>query len=246
MKTTNKILLAALIIILIAVTVTMAVFRSAITRDLVIGSGNVITRQVDVPAFSAIDVSGRMNMTLSQTQDHSLSIEADDNLMELIIAEVENNTLKVYLKETIGRYKTLNIEVSLMELESLTASGGARVTSETPLRGEILSHILKAGAISDLNLYFDEIALELMAGASATLSGQVRKMVASSLAGSELKAYELETEDCVITTTAGSRNEVYATNSLKVNASAGSVVNYTGDPLMTEFNSSTGARISAR
>ncbi len=246
MKTTNKILLGALIIVLLAVTIAMAIFRSAISKDLVIGSGEVITRQVDVSPFSAIDVSGRMNMTLNQSNGHSVSIEADDNLIELIITEVKNNTLRVYLKESIGRYKSLNIEVSMENLESLTASAGARVTSETPLRGEILSLILKAGAVSDLRLHFDEIALELGGGSSAILAGQVRKMVASSMAGSELKAFELKTKDCVITTSAGSRNEVYATNNLKVNANTGSVVNYTGDPFLTDFNSSTGARISSR
>jgi hypothetical protein len=56
------------------------------------GSGNIITKTINVQSFDQIDVSGVFSLKLSQGSKEELKIEADDNLQDLF--EVKNDGSK--------------------------------------------------------------------------------------------------------------------------------------------------------
>ncbi|OGO16907.1 MAG: hypothetical protein A2Z14_01960 [Chloroflexi bacterium RBG_16_48_8] len=52
------------------------------------GSRNIITEARDVGGFNRIELEGMGKVILTQGEEESLTIEADDNLMEYITTEV--------------------------------------------------------------------------------------------------------------------------------------------------------------
>ena len=53
-----------------------------------IGSGNVVKEERKVSSFNAIEVSGAFDVELVQGTAIAVTVEADDNLMDLIRTEV--------------------------------------------------------------------------------------------------------------------------------------------------------------
>ncbi len=62
------------------------------------GSGAVITEKRSVSGFHAVSVSSNITLQLTQTGDESLTIEAEDNIMPLLVSEVSEDTLSLGLK----------------------------------------------------------------------------------------------------------------------------------------------------
>ena len=59
------------------------------SRDVITGSGNVITESRDVSGFDGVSHTGIGRVIITQSDTESLTIEADDNLMEYITSEVQ-------------------------------------------------------------------------------------------------------------------------------------------------------------
>ena len=66
------------------------------------GNRHVVSQQRSISNdFESIKVSQGLNLYITQSNDVSLSVEADENLHELIMTEVENGTLRIYTTKNI-------------------------------------------------------------------------------------------------------------------------------------------------
>src|SRR5436190_1795456 len=63
------------------------------------GSGNVITKTVNVSSFDQLDVSGVFSLKLSQGSKEEVKIEADDNLQDLFEVKNDGSTLTITMKK---------------------------------------------------------------------------------------------------------------------------------------------------
>src|SRR5262245_60543573 len=63
------------------------------------GSGNVITKTVNVQSFDQLDVNGVFALKLLQGSKEEVKIEADDNLQELFEVKNEGSTLTITMKK---------------------------------------------------------------------------------------------------------------------------------------------------
>ena len=125
-----------LIILLIAIGVTLIIVASAIILlgewqpTNIVGSGNLVTQQKDFSGFSAIQVSSGFKVEISKSSFYSISITADDNIIDYIQVLKTGNTLHLGLQMGSYQSTTLQVEIELPELNSLELSGGTSGTTE--------------------------------------------------------------------------------------------------------------------
>ncbi len=62
-------------------------------------SGNIVTKNVSVQPFDAIQASGLYELVLSEGEKESVKIEADDNLQSLFIVLNNGNNLKIEMPD---------------------------------------------------------------------------------------------------------------------------------------------------
>lgn len=245
MKTTNKILLAALIVIMAIFFFLMVWVRLNLNiGPATEGSLNVVTEKREVTAFNAIDASGGINVELVQGPEIGLTIEADDNLIEFIEIEVTDSVLKIRLREKIGDHKAIEVKVDFVSIEAIRASAGAKVSSESPIVGKALKFETSSGAISRLNLEFESIAIEASSGAQAELSGTAGQLMLQSSTGAIIEALGLKAENASVKSSSGAINNVSASNELSMEASSGAIVNYQGQPVIKNQKTSSGGIIT--
>lgn len=246
MKTSNKIMLAALILLLVMLTVLLVFVRVNLKLGpLTEGSMNVVTETRQIASFKAIEASGGLTIELLQDDTIGLTIEADDNLIELVVTEVDDEVLKIHLKERVGKHKALDVKVAFVTLEALRASAGVRVTSVTTLVGLALEHALSSGAYSDLNLDFETLTLEATSGSHAKLAGKVSELFIKSNAGSQVEASELQAQNATINTSSGAVNHIFVNNEMSIDASSGALVSYGGQPVNKSIETSSGGEVKS-
>mgnify|MGYP001059219324 CR=1 FL=1 len=87
----------AIVTVLVAVLLTSGLLVGC-QGGVVKGSGNLKTEIFNFSDFTRVDVSSAFEAEIAQSGSYSVSITADDNLLEYIRVSKEGQTLKVGLK----------------------------------------------------------------------------------------------------------------------------------------------------
>jgi len=234
MKTLSRISIALLLLI----TTTSCYF------DGVKGNRNVITQQRKLSSdFNAIDVSQGIEVYLTISDNVSLSLEADENLHDIIITEVNDGVLHVYAEKNIWSAKSRKVYVTARSINEIVATSGAGVRSENTIIAEDFKIKATSGSNVRLQLKVDNLTCNTTSGANARLKGKAISFNVKSTSGSNIKAQELETESCTAKVTSGSNVYVNVTNSLNAKATSGGDIRYIGNPKKVQENSSASGSI---
>jgi hypothetical protein len=219
--------------ILFLVTSCSAIFNRA-TK----GSGNVVIQDIKVGVFSEIEMGGVFNIILSQGTKEAVSIEADDNLLDLITAKVSEKKLIIDFKsgELIRDYTKLNVFITLVDINKLYANCVGNVSAPNPLSLESL--ILESSGVGDLNLVLDcnDLTIDKSGVGDITLSGQTNNFTINSSGVGDILALELDSKNVVINTSGVGDVQVNAGNSIDVNTSGVGDVEFIGDPRIEKIN----------
>src|SRR4026207_754687 len=66
------------------------------------GSGHIQTEKRNVGRFDGVQASGSMDIEVTNGDNVSVEVEADDNILPYVITKVDNGLLDVYLKPHIS------------------------------------------------------------------------------------------------------------------------------------------------
>ena len=234
MKTISKIS----IILLVLITTTSCFL------DGIKGNRNVATEQRNISSdFMAIDASQGIDVILTIGESVSLSVEADENLHDIIITEVKNGTLHVYADKNIWNAKSRKVHVTAPSINEVHADSGAEVISKNTIVAEDFSVSATSGSDVRLALNVTNLTCKTTSGADARLKGKAINFTASSSSGSDIKAQGLESEICNVKVSSGADVYVNVTEKLDANATSGGDIKYTGNPKSVKQNASASGSI---
>lgn len=138
------------------------------------GSGNVISRNVDVQPFDQLDVSGVYSVVLSQGNKESVRIEADDNLQDLFEVKNEGSKLVIGMKkESNMNVKTkLKVYVTFKSLKKMDLKMVGDLSSESSLNFDDLAIGNKSVGDVKLNLTAQTVTLDNKSVGDVKLNGK--------------------------------------------------------------------------
>ena len=132
MKSNLKVFLRTLAVIM-AAALLVSTASSCIRITGIRGSGNVVTEERSVSGFDKVAISAGMNLYLEQGSKEYLKIEAEDNIIQNIITEVNNGKLVIKYKNLIGGISAkepVNVYLTVINLKELDASSGTVIDSK--------------------------------------------------------------------------------------------------------------------
>jgi hypothetical protein len=245
MKTSNKILLVVLTLILALGIISSIWLRVAVFAEAIEGSGDVRQEERRLESFHKIDVAGGFKVYFTQDSAQRVIVTADSNLMDYIQTDVVNGELRVSPRSRI-RSRNLQLDISALDLSQIKASGGASVWVTDILSSPELTLRGSAGSSFEVEALVERLMVHLSAGSQATLSGAAGTAEFRTSAGSQVDAYDLEAQKVRVTASSGSSLKVNAQEELNVKGSSGSNIYYMGAPYVNELNLSSGAAVHQR
>lgn len=238
MKTLTKI--TAIIVLLIT---TSSCFIDGMTG--IKGNGNVVSEDRTINSnFEMIKVQQGINLFLTQGNSTKLNVEADENIMDLLLTEVKNNELKIYFEKNVYRAKARNVYLTTNDISRIKTSSGASVKSENTLQVSVLELDSSSGSSIKIYVNADEITSSSSSGSDIDIYGKTKKFSAKASSGSSIDADELKTVDAYAKASSGANIDVNVTGNLTAKASSGGDIDYEGGPSNINKNTSSGGSVS--
>jgi hypothetical protein len=216
------------------------------TQETIYGSGKVVSEEREIADFTGLSVRTGIDVIMRQGKENSLELEADDNLHEVIITEVVDNTLKIYTRKNIRRARSKTIYLVYRELDNIRISSAGDVTGENTLKTERLSIDLSSAGDLVLDVEAETIECDISSSGDAKLSGQADLLVASLSSAGDLHAYDLITRKAEVSCSSAGDARVYATGEFDLRSSSAGSIYYKGEGNLVSSRTSSAGSIVRR
>lgn len=211
------------------------------------GNRNVISEKRKIKNdFSRVKVSSGIDLYIKQGDEVSLTVEADENLHDYIITEVQGDMLKIYVDGNIWRAKARKVYLTVTSIEELRATSGSDVYSQGVIKARDLDVSTSSGADMRIEVDADNVTSSSTSGSDLRISGTTNTHSTSATSGSSVHAYGLESKDVTARVSSGADISVYASESIEARASSGGDIRYKGNPEKVNKKSSSGGGIRSR
>lgn len=220
-------LLTALLLVLITIT------SCDIDYRVVKGSGNIINREHDIKDFTGVTAAGPIDIEVKQASDYKVSMQADDNIIDLIIIRRDGNSLLVKLKDHVLLRNTSNVKVSveLPNLKSVDVAGSGNIRSVGTIENDDKIDVDIAGS-GDVYLEVrTPMVSSSVAGAGKSLiKGETRKLDIDIAGSGDVDASGLKSEEAEVNIGGSGNVKVFASLKLDITIAGSGDVVYYGNP----------------
>ncbi len=215
-----------------------------------VGTANAETRNYDVGAFTAIDISAGLDLSFETGAAQSVSVENTKGDFSDIDVLVRGDTLVLKRKKRNwgwnNRRLRYSITVTAPQISAVEASSGSDV-SGSGMSGEQVFVDVSSGADVAINgIDGGTVTIETSSGSDATVSGTCVTVRAESSSGSDLTARDLVCQDGYADASSGSDISIYVTGSVNAEASSGADVDVYGSPIDVVSDKSSGGSVKIR
>lgn len=195
------------------------------------GNGNVETveRSID-DNFSEIRVSRGLDVYLTQGDKVNLLVEADENLHDIIITEVENGVLRITTDENIAFSKSKKVMLTFKDVSKIKATSGSDVFSTNTIVADNLELTTTSGSDMELDINVQVADCRSTSGSDLRVSGTTNKLYAEATSGSDIKAGNLKAKVSEARATSGADITLNTSEELYAKATSGADIKYYGNP----------------
>ena len=187
------------------------------------GSGTIETEARTVNGFTGVELSGNGKLIIEQGDTESLTITADDNLLQYLTSDVEKSKLMLATNVVFSLEPTAPItyRLTVKRLNTLGASG---------------SVIVEASGIRT-----DSLTIAVNGSGDISISGEADAQKIAVSGTADYKADNFKTKDTSISISGSGKAVIAASNQLDVQIAGTGEVKYIGNPQITQSISGAGS-----
>jgi Putative auto-transporter adhesin, head GIN domain len=190
--------------------------------DTIQGSGKSTTETRNVSGFTTVELDGSGDLQLQQTGTESLTITADDNLLQYLTSDINNGRLK------LGTKSGTNVRSSKPVLYTLTVKN---------LNGIVLAG---SGNIGGKDLASDSMRIEIAGSGNITTSGSADHAELIVEGSGNYSGDSFKTKNARVEIDGSGGVIVAASDTLDVTINGSGSVEYIGDPKVTTTSHGSG------
>lgn len=204
------------------------------------GTGKVISQEFELDDFSKIDFDVAGNLHLTQGEEQLVKIDADEKIMEKLIVEVNDDTLKISLKPLTISFVSINAYVTIPDLNNVTINGSGSVIGKTSFTSEKLALRINGSGYIDLDLAVKELETVIAGSGEMDLTGSALRHSASIEGSGDIKASALDTDNADVSIEGSGSIDILVEKSLDVSIEGSGEVEYTGEATVIQKISGSG------
>jgi hypothetical protein len=215
-------------------------------QDSITGNGHVVKQTREVSEFNKIKIGSGIDVFLTQGDNQTLEVEADDNLQSWIRTEVSGNELHIFTEKSIRLAKTKKVYVTCKTLERIEISSAGDVTGVTPFKIEKLDIEMSSAGDLRFEVEANEIGISISSAGNAYLKGKTNVLKADLSSAGDLNAYDLVAKTGEISVSSAGNARVYVTEEASFHSSSAGDIDYRGDPKIREIRTSSAGSVNKK
>ncbi len=191
------------------------------------GNGNVTIENRAVSFFYNLNTSGVFKVVLQPGETESVKVETDENLQELIIVDVKNETLYLSMKKNSNfRNATkMTIYVTFKNLVEVKNSMVGNLSTNGVIKQDKLKYTSSAVGASNLEIEVNELDLNISAVGKTEITGKATNCKFVNSAIGSFDGSELIVENMKLKNSAVGSTSVNAQNLDLKNSAVGKTTN---------------------
>ena len=251
-------LIAVLIAACLSATAYVACVAAPLLGKNIKGSGKIVAKTVPAPDFDGIEASRAVKVVISDKVS-DIRIEADDNLIDLVVVRAVKGKLEATLDQKVNNIQNGNVTITVPangKIRSLDASSASKIIGETTLKaGKFSIEASSAAKIkaaveavsctietSSASIEAESCSLDASSASKIILEGSAGTFRADMSSASKLNAEKFSAVNASIDTSSAASASIDCSGKLTASASSGSSVRYSGD-CQTSLEKSSGGSI---
>ena len=216
MKTSNKILLGGLLVLLLGIAAVLVGTKIHYENQVADQKQRITTQTRNLEAFNCIHAKGNISIEWTQKSNQKVVVEADTSDVDKIRTNIHNSCLNVSAYDISGREPV--IKISVQELKEITLAEGCEFDTES-------------------SISIEKLKLTILSNSEADLHGKAKSAIIRCNSSSRLDAERFKLENCDLKASDNAKVEVYAEKNLNVIAKFNSRVEYSGNPESVNIDS---------
>jgi hypothetical protein len=172
------------------------------------GEGPLKSETRTTTAFSQVEVSNGIRLTVQIGPTQSVEVRAQENILPVIATDIQGDTLRIHSTQGYTTSEGVTVTVVTPTLSGISMSGGSQGTAT--------------------GLAADSLRIELSGGSALTASGSATTLSLNVRGGSRATLNELIAKTVVLDLSGGSNAQVNVSEQVSGSASGASRVTVTG------------------
>lgn len=211
------------------------------------GNGDVETETRDLSGFTGVQISSGLDVWLSEGDSFEVTVEADENLHDVILTEINGDLLVVKTDHVnIRNARSKKVHVTLPKLSELKISSAGDCVGQTSFSCDDLKLSISSAGDLSIEVEAREIDLNISSSGDARIAGSADKLNVNLSSAGDLNAFDLIAGNVNVDVSSAGDAKVHATNEITMNASSAGNIYYRGDAKVVHSSSSSAGNISRR
>lgn len=211
---------------------------------------NAQPRDVNGP-FSAISVSGSIDLYLSQSDEEVVVVSAaETKYRDRIVTEVINGELKIHYNDKglswASGSKNLKAYVSFKTIKKLSASGASDIYANGVIKADALKIDISGSSDFKGAVDVDHLSLDQSGSSDSRVSGRAQNVKIEVSGASDVKGYDLVAGYCEANASGASDIQITVEKELTASASGASDIYYKGQGITRNIKSSGASSVARR
>lgn len=229
------------------------------------GSGVLQTRSAGVEAFHTVEASRSVRVVIAGPDD-SLTIRADDNVLDYVVTEVRGGVLRLSIDERINSLHNVQVEVTVPDnggIRMLKASSAASIVGGQPLSQVDKLQIsassaanvrvaaragecrIKASSSATVETMLEAESCEVQASSAARvrLNGSCERCTLRASSAARIDGGDFTAQTCAARASSAGTISVRCEKSLRARTSSAGSICYAGEP-KADLSSGSGGSIT--
>ena len=209
--------------------------------DAVEGSGNVVTEEMALADFSAVEAANAFEVEITQSDTFAVTIRVDDNILDLLDVSKEGDTLRLRLERGVSLRGDVTLEASITmpALDGLELSGASRASVSGFRSTDQLDIVLSGASTLDGDLEAGQTDIDASGASRVVLEGSATEATIEGSGASSLDLADFTVNTAEVRLSGASEATVNVQERIEpVDVSGASRLRYLGDPSLGDVSTS--------
>lgn len=182
------------------------------------GNGTMATEVRELNPYETISVNGSIYVTLTSGKEGSITLEAEENLLEYIEIINKNGNLRIRTKDQVSlrtsHGKGIKINIPVTEVSKLELNGSGDIEGTFPLNTNQLKLSVNGSGDIEVNVSVEKLKAAVAGSGDIDISGEAKEFNAAVTGSGDIDAKALKATICKATVTGSGDISLYASEQL--------------------------------
>jgi hypothetical protein len=213
------------------------------SKEVLGGSGNVITEKRQPGNFTDVVVSGNFIVKLQESDTTQVEVRTDDNFMRVVETYVSGTTLYIKLKDGVRLVQANSIQVNLKSplYHAITYSGEGTVSCIDTLHTDHFSYTVNSNNDAVFLVKTPKLDFVLNGNGHMDIRGSVDNYHCEVNGNPDISGTALAAADASITLNGSGKHSINIRNTLNAIIKGSAKIQYLGDPVVHSDVQGTGS-----